>query len=326
MDFRLSALPIIEVEITAIDLNDHTYRISSTEDSRAVARSIRCLGMLQPPIVKSADKEKRYWRIVAGFKRVRACQGLGWQSIAVKVLPAEITDKQCAQLAIADNALARPLSVMERVRAVALLQPLAADMEALAESLPPLGMPENPAMIDKLLRLGRQPAEIQRAVENDRLSLAMALELANESKTAAKAMCDIFVCLRLGLNRQRELLSMLRDISRRDDIAIAELIGANSVQEMLNDGDSERPRITKRIIDHFKRVRYPEISTSETRRRALIADLDLPAGVDLRPPPSHETSTFTLMIQFSDTEQLKQRFHKLHAVVHHPGIIKLTDA
>jgi hypothetical protein len=325
MAFRLPVLPVVEVDLAAVDLDDHTYRISSSAVSPGLSHSIHHLGLLYSPVAKPRTRASVGWQIVAGFKRVHACRNLKWDAIPVRVLPEDATTQQCAQFAIADNALTRPLTVMERVRALALLRPHATDAGTLANMLPVLGMPESPAMIGKLERLGRQPVEIQQAVECERLSLAMALDLSNESRTSAVALCELFISLRLGLNRQRELLGLLRDISRRDDMAIVDIIDADAVQLIVNDSDSERPQIARRLVDHVKRLRYPRITAMETQRSSLIAGLELPAGVSLRPPPSHEDSTYTLIIQFNDIRQLKQKYNKLLHAVKHPNIVKLTE-
>ena len=325
MDFRLTGLPVVETDLAVIDLDDDTNRIARAAESPGLSLSIGHLGMLHPSLLKPSVDHLRRWQIVAGFKRVSVCRELGWRAIPARVLPDNLSGLQCAQLAIADNALARPLTVMERARALALLRPLAADAKTLTEILPSLGMTESPATIDKLMRLGRQPTQIQQAIEEDQLSLAMALDLADEASAEAIALCDLFVFLRLGLNRQRELLGLLRDISRRDDVAITDLIRADAVREMLKGSESERPRIVQQVIDYFKRLRYPIITTTQNQRQRLIADLDLPAGVSLRPPPSFEDSTYTLIIQFSAAQQLKQRYQKLHGIVHSPAIGKLTD-
>ena len=325
MDFRLTALPVIEVDLAAIDLDDDSYRIARAAESPGLSHSIGHLGILHPPLVKPSLSHPRRWQIVAGFKRVGACRELGWRFIPVRELPDNLSGLRCAQLAIADNALARPLAVMERARAVGLLWPIVANKTLLTEILQMLGMRESQATIEKLMRLHRQPTQIQQAVEEDRLSLAMALDLSGEKSAEAIALSELFVFLHLGLNRQRELLGLLRDISRRDDMSITELIRANAVREILNGSESQRPRVVQQVIDHFKRLRYPMITTIQDRHQRLIAKLDLPAGVSLRPPPSHEDSTYTLTIQFSDAQQLKQRYQKLHGIVHHAAICRLTD-
>ena len=50
-------------------------------DIRALAESIRKVGLLNPIIV---DEE---YRLVAGFRRLAACRVLGWEEIEVRVVP-----------------------------------------------------------------------------------------------------------------------------------------------------------------------------------------------------------------------------------------------
>ncbi len=152
------------VTLDSIDLQDDTCRISTPADPAqidALADSISQLGLLQVPLIL----EKNCHRfIVSGFRRVAAWRQLGRTDISCRILDAKTPERVWAQLAVAENAWQRPLNLMEKARAFALLGRAGDDQVRLAKQAAPLGLVENPAMIDKLIQLSHLPGFIQQAV------------------------------------------------------------------------------------------------------------------------------------------------------------------
>lgn len=77
----------------------------------ALADSIRQNGLLQPILVRSVDGG---FEIVAGERRFRAVQRLGWASVPVRVR--DLTDEEMLVLALVENLQREDLSPLEEAR------------------------------------------------------------------------------------------------------------------------------------------------------------------------------------------------------------------
>ncbi|MGA6925838.1 MAG: ParB N-terminal domain-containing protein, partial [Desulfosarcina sp.] len=115
-------IEITPVSVDRIDTADHTFKITTNTDTNDLTSSIGSVGLLQPPILMPTAKG---YRTVTGFRRIAACEGLNLTPIAARLLPPDTSPMVCAQMAVADNALQRPLNLIEQSRAYALLNRLA---------------------------------------------------------------------------------------------------------------------------------------------------------------------------------------------------------
>jgi ParB family chromosome partitioning protein len=96
------------ISLAQIITADHTCRITTRTGREDLTPSIHKMGVINPPIlIEKSDG----FTIVAGFRRIEACGNLGWHSILAKILEPRTPELQCAQLAICDNALQRPLNL-----------------------------------------------------------------------------------------------------------------------------------------------------------------------------------------------------------------------
>ena len=76
------------------------------------------------------------------------------------------------------------------------------------------------SIIDKMIGLVRLPLPIQEGILDDTLALSMAVELGAMDAADAVEFTRLFQLLKLSLNKQREMLTLVKEISRREDIRI----------------------------------------------------------------------------------------------------------
>jgi ParB family transcriptional regulator, chromosome partitioning protein len=96
--------------IDKIRIDDIRFGPSLREDLgdlEELAQSIRRHGLLQPPVL---DRDK--W-LIAGARRVKACQLLGWKEIEVKRLD-ELSEEERLVLEMEENLHRKDLSAYER--------------------------------------------------------------------------------------------------------------------------------------------------------------------------------------------------------------------
>ena len=102
-----------ELPASAIDPNPFQPRQEfDPAELDGLAESIRVHGILQPIVVRQMGDR---YQLVAGERRLRAAQHLGWMNIPARVI--EISDQQTCELALVENLQRKDLNAIEKARA-----------------------------------------------------------------------------------------------------------------------------------------------------------------------------------------------------------------
>src|SRR5256885_6797044 len=105
------------VELAIADIRPNPYQPRRDVDPGALEElqaSIRKAGLLQPVVVRPAPGGARGFELIAGERRLRACQALGWEKIpAVK---REVDDRTSLALALRENLQRDDLSPVNDAR------------------------------------------------------------------------------------------------------------------------------------------------------------------------------------------------------------------
>lgn len=155
-------IPASEIDIDLIDPNPQQPRTRFNEESLdELARSIRSNGIVQPIVVRrNGDR----YQIVAGERRWRAAQRAELRRIPVVVKV--VYDDQLLELALIENIQRQELNPIEEANAYRkLIETIGLTQEQVAERVG-----RERSLIATSLRLLRLPGEIQRAIEEGRLS------------------------------------------------------------------------------------------------------------------------------------------------------------
>ena len=313
---------IEKISLTEIDIEDETYRITTDSSTDDLEASIQRVGLLNPPVLR---KKASGYAPVSGFRRIRACRKLGWESVDSRVLDAKIPDIQCVMTAICENSLQRALNLIETSRALNILSAYVADVPRRLRINADLGLPDNPRYMDKVAKLSRLPMNVQDAVADESISLSMAVALERIAPTDATILCNLFCDLKIGLNKQQEILTLIKEISAREDISINALLNGPDFNSIRTNPDFDRTRKRQAIRNYLKHRRYPNIAKSEERFKAHKRRLNLSQPIKLEPPPYFEGKDYTLKIQFSNLSELKAHTATLCDLVENPILKKIID-
>jgi len=301
------------VRLTDIDFSDLTYRITTRSSVDDLAASIDRIGLLVPPLLKPQGGRLI---IVSGFLRLGALRQQGTEATAARMISPQLDPLACAHCAIAENRWQRPLNMLETARAMALLAGTAADPGQLAAEAAAAGLPANTGMIDKLLLAAELPAAVQAPLADGGIGLAMALELGRHSDDFSSACATMFGHLRLGLNRQRELLGLMTEIAARDDVTPFDLFQMDGIQQVLADTELDRPQKIGRIRDWLYHRRYPRLAAAEEAFRQNCRRLKLGEHIQLKPPRFFESDRYAIQLHFRTVGELKERVQRLESVCH----------
>ena len=298
------------VKTAQID-NDVTYRITTRSDIEDLTLSIRSIGLLHPPVLLESSGG---FRIISGFRRLCACTAIGWSEIPARVLPVGTRKLTCTRLAISENALQRPLNLIEVSRALSLLSGVIKDTGKLLKTASELTLSDSVEQIQKILRLCRLIEPLQQAVVDGYLSLAMALLLGEYETATASILVRIFRELKLGLNRQRELVTLLTEIAQREDCSVLNVLERPDVQNILNSDNNDAGYKSRTLRTYLRRQRYPNISTRTEAFNRLCKNMGIGGNFRLSPPKDFEGTTYSATIYFQSLEGLKRGSNRLDEI------------
>lgn len=159
----------LEIDLDMIEPNSEQPRTRFEENSLdELAQSIRANGIVQPIVVRRKGSQ---YQIVAGERRWRAAQKAGLQKIPVVIK--DISDDKILELALIENIQRQELNAIEEANAYRkLIDSIGLTQEMLAERVG-----KNRTVITTYLRLLRLPGDIQRLVEENKITAGHARAL-----------------------------------------------------------------------------------------------------------------------------------------------------
>ena len=311
---------IDSISLSKINTEDETYRITTRISFNDLLATIRKLGLLHPPWL--IERPSGY-TIVCGFRRIAACRQLGWQSITARILNASADQFIVAQLAIADNALQRPLNLVETSRAINLLIDVCPNQQHLKKALSSLCLPTSSVASSKIQQICRLPLSIQNGILTDTINLSMALELGKLDSAVSDVLVVLFQQLKIGLNRQRELLLLISEIASREDIPIQQLIAEKPLLDLLQNTDLVLAVQRQGIRSYLRKRRYPTITEAEANYQKQVSQLKLGKHIQLVPPRDFEDTEYTMTLRFKNQQDLSGLKKRIGKILEHPALGKI---
>ena len=310
------------VNLSQIDFNDDAFRITTEKQVDDLMHSINHVGIMHLPLL--LEKEATH-TIVCGFRRIEACRCLNWSRLEAMVLEPDIRRLKCIKYAITDNAFQRPLNLIEKSRSIEMMSDFFKDINRLSEELSVLGLSEHPSMIKKLQGICHLPVPLQNSILSNTISLPIVLELSGMSENDATGFIKLFNILKLSLNKQREILTMVKEIAMREDKTILQVIDESHLKKILMDENLDKNQKTHNIRIYLKQRRFPTIVNTEKSYEEYHQKLNLERGIKLIPPTNFESPTYTLQLSFNNTTQLKGLKTAFDALVKNPYLKNIVD-
>ena len=301
------------IAIARIDTENDAYRVTTARSVDELCVSISALGLLQAPLLAAGGEG---YTVISGFRRLAAFNRLGFKETPARLVPPSVGGLTLAKLAIAENAFQRPLNAIESARALNLLAAHLADAEQLPAAASELNLPAHPAQIDKIRQLCQLPPPVQAAILEGTVSTPMALELARWNAPTANRLVALFSDLGVGLNRQREILSLLMEVARREGFDLLRLMADPPLRNILTDAELNRTERNTRLVDHLRRRRYPRLSAAMDRFEEIATAIQAESGIRLTPPKHFEGRAYSACLTFETLSELRRRVAGLEKIVH----------
>ena len=310
------------VNLSQIDFSEDAFRITTEKQVDDLMLSINHVGIMHLPLLL---KKETTYTIICGFRRIEACRRLNWSKLEAMILEADTMRLKCIKYAITDNAFQRPLNLIEKSRSIEMLFDFFKDINRLSEELSVLGLSEHPSMIKKLKGICHLPEPLQNIILSNTISLAMLLELAGMSWDDAKGFITLFNTLKLSLNKQREIVTLVKEIAMREDKSILEVIEESHLKKILMNENLDKNQKAHNIRIYLKQRRFPTIAVIEKSYEKYRQKLNLERGFKLIPPINFESPTYTLQLSFNNMTQLKGLKTAFDALMENPYLKNIVD-
>lgn len=153
---------LLEIDLDLIEPNSEQPRTRFSEENlEELSQSIKANGIVQPIVVR---RKGGRFQIVAGERRWRASQRAGLRKIPAVVR--NIADEKLLELALIENIQRQELNPIEEAKAYKnLINTVGLTQEVVAERVG-----KNRTVITTALRLLKLPDEIQKLIEEERIS------------------------------------------------------------------------------------------------------------------------------------------------------------
>ncbi|MBM7572525.1 nucleoid occlusion protein [Aquibacillus albus] len=150
---------VIQIPVEQIEPNRYQPRsIFSQEKIEELAQTIHTHGMIQPIVVRKLQQGSSGYELIAGERRWRAVQFLGWNNVPAIIR--DMNEAETASVALIENLQREELTVIEEAMAYAkLLDIHGLTQEALAQRLG-----KSQSTIANKMRLLKLPEKVQMAV------------------------------------------------------------------------------------------------------------------------------------------------------------------
>ncbi|WP_017471592.1 nucleoid occlusion protein [Amphibacillus jilinensis] len=152
---------VVHIPVSEILPNRYQPRtIFNEEKIDELAQTIHTHGMIQPIVVREIEDGDKRYEIIAGERRYRAVNTLGWETVPAIIR--NMNDKETASVALIENLQREELTVIEEAKAYERLLTIhELTQEALAQRLG-----KSQSTIANKMRLLKLPESVQQAILN----------------------------------------------------------------------------------------------------------------------------------------------------------------
>ncbi len=296
---------IQKIPLQQIDLSDETFSVNFMPDLQRLRSSIEERGLIQPVLLR--EKGDRY-QIVCGFRRISVYHQLVNPEIEARVFKEkEMDDLGLFCVSLHENLTTRGFNTLEKAIALdKLVHYFQIDPIALIKTFLPLfSLEPHEKILKTYLSLARMENEVKSYILEEEVSRSNIRILSHFNSEDRMALLPLFSSLKLGENRLREMLTLLEEISQRDQIRVKDIIHRPEIQAILSQKEftpSQKTELVKKVLIDF---RYPKMRQMEKGFEKKRRDLNLPPHLSLHHQPFFEGGGLRIEFQFETMEEFR---------------------
>jgi ParB family transcriptional regulator, chromosome partitioning protein len=307
--------PIEKIPLQQIDLSDETFSVNYLPDLQRLRSSIEEIGLIQPVLLK---KKLGGYQIICGFKRISVMKELEKSEIESRVFEEKEMDEfHLFSLSLQENLTTRGFNIVEKAMALEkLIHHFHAQPDTVIHTFLPLfSLEPNEKILNTYLSLAQMEDEIKTYVLKEDVSRSNIRRLSVLNSDDRRTVLSLIIPLKLGENRLREILTLLEEISRRNQWSTREIVKRPEIQAVLSLKELTPSQKTERVKKVLMTLRYPKMHQLEEAFQKKRKDLNLPTNISLHPPPFFEGRGLRVEFQFETMEEYRTILSALSQLV-----------
>lgn len=301
------------VEIGEIDIDDDRYIFTYGPLPDELRRSIKEIGVINPPILQEKGRKKSY-RIVCGSRRIKIAGELGLKSISACVVDANADDFLLLKISIHDNCPGRSLNPVEQALALDKLSRYLDEREIVHHYMPLLGVAESREVLKKLRKVGDLPSALKDGVAAGVLDWHIALRIASLDQTEKDAIMGLITRLAVGPTKQKALLDLVCEIASREGKGIDEVMQPYIESLPATATKAERVRKAEELLKVLNERRYPTLLKMRKKFEMAAAKLDLPGNIVVKHDEDFEKGEICFSFSIKDPSEMGTVIEKLREI------------
>ncbi len=325
--FRMVEMKIIQkIPIQQIDLSDETFSVNFMPDLQSLRSSIKAIGLIQPVLLRK--KEDQY-QIVCGFRRISVLKELGSREVESRILgESERDELELFSISLHENLTSRGFNSVEKaITLYKLVHHFQIEPSAVIQHyLPLFSLEPNEMILGTYLSLAEMEDEVKRYVLKEEVSRSNIRRLATLSSDDRRILLSLIFPLKLGENRLREMLTLLDEITHREQVSIKEIIDRPEIQAFLSQKELTPIQRTERVKRVLVGLRYPKMRRMEEEFEKNRKNLNLPSNLSLHHQPFFEGRGLRAEFQFETMEEYKAILNSLSELADKKEFKKLIES
>ena len=294
------------IDTVTIDTNDKRFQISPCFPVDSLIPSIKKTGLLNPPVL--AEREGKYV-VVSGWRRIFACIQLSIPSIPVFVMQ-ETKDLEAFNVPLFENLSVRDYTQIEKAAVIRKLHGFGESPENIIKKyLPLLKAPPRREIMDVYIKIDQLSEDIKETAHNKKWPYGT-LELMTEWDEKERQVLFPYV-KELSLNKQKELIESLFDISRKRDVSAQEILRSGEFIKVHNDDSLSSIQKAEKIHSLARTERYPSLSTWKDVFKKISKNMDLPEEIAVIPSKFFEDEAISIRLDVKNKKDLEKYIDKL---------------
>jgi len=299
-----------QVKIQQIDTDDKRFQISPYFSVDSLMPSIEKAGLLNPPVLRR--KEQKYM-IVSGWRRITACQKLSISLIPVFVM-AEKSDLAAFKIPVYENLSIRDYSQIEKASVIRKLHEFGEAPENIVKKfLPLLKLPPKREVMEVHLHIDRLKENIKKTAHQKRWSLGMLEIMTALDPEEAQALYPVINSL--SLNKQKQLIENIFDVSRNQNISVQSVLNSGEMLRIKEDKILNPVQKAESLFRISKKLKNPTLHTWRKAFEEISRNLDLPEEMKVMPSKFFEGDTITIRLDIKNKEELEKHIRKLKELI-----------
>jgi hypothetical protein len=297
------------VSIDNINIDDKLTSFSFDASADSLKQSIKELGIIHPvTLVQAANR----FRIICGHKRIQIVSQLKINAVPARIFEPTLSEESMLMLNLSENQFLHHYSDIEKGFILSKLCIVKIpEIRIIEKYMPMLGLEKSKKLLDDHLSSNLFTMGLKMLLHEMNVPLRIYSIFSNWDAESSGAAESFFSVLRPGVNKWRDLLEWVDEISIRDGISPSNIFNLPELKSILNQNDLAPNVRYDRIRKIFHSKRYPVLSDLRVRLARSIDALKLDDKTKVLVQDSFESDEIRIEMNFRTKEEFVTQLEKL---------------